>query len=433
MPSQYSIEGHIIRFPVPPAPENRRSMLGFACDPIPHVRVGLIGLGMRGPGAVDRFLELEDASIVAICDLYPAPVEEARKRLVEGGAPEPKLFIGPDGYKRLCEEEGIDLVYVAVPWHLHTPIALYAMEHGKHVALEVPAATTVAECWALVDTAERTRRHCMMLENSCYDFFELSCLHMVQQGLFGEIVHAEGAYCHNLNSYWDRYRDDWSMKQTAAHRGDLYPTHGLGPICQALGIHRGDKLDLLVAMDSSAIAGQAIADARYGKGSLTFENGDLTATLMRTRKGKTLLLERSIVTPRPYSRMYQLCGTKGYAGKYPVPEILLGEEATECMEAAERDALLQRYRHPILEGLEEKARTVGGHGGIDYIMDYRLIYCLHHGLPLDQDVYDAAEWSSVVELTEASLRNGCLPVEMPDFTRGEWDRLQGVRFATAPK
>ena len=431
MPSDYRIEGHIIRFPAPPAPEGRQSMLGFACAPIEHVRVGLIGLGMRGPGAVDRFLELEDASIVALCDLYPAPAEEARQRLEQAGAPSPKVFTGPDGYKRLCEEADIDLVYVAVPWHLHTPIAIYAMEHGKHVALEVPAATTVAECWALVDTAERTRRHCMMLENSCYDFFELSCLHMVQQGVFGEIVHAEGAYCHNLNSYWDRYRDDWSMQQTAAHRGDLYPTHGLGPLCQDLGIHRGDRIETLVAMDSAAIAGQAVADARYGKGSLVFENGDNTTTLMRTLKGKTLLLERSIVTPRPYSRMYQLCGTKGYASKYPVPEILLGEDATECMEPEERDALLQRYRHPILEGLEEKARTVGGHGGIDFIMDYRLIYCLHHGLPLDQDVYDAAEWSSVVELTEASLRNGCLPVEMPDFTRGEWDRLQGVRFATA--
>ena len=406
-------------------------MLGFACAPIPHVRVGLIGLGMRGPGAVDRFLQLEDASIVALCDLYPEPAEEARDRLVQGGAPAPRLHIGPDAYQRLCQEEDIDLVYVAVPWQLHTPIALYAMEHGKHVALEVPAATTVAECWALVDTAERTRRHCMMLENSCYDFFELSCLNMVQQGVFGEIVHAEGAYCHNLNSYWDRYRDDWSMKQTAARRGDLYPTHGLGPLCQDLSIHRGDRLETLVAMDSAAIAGQAVADARYGKGAIVFENGDNTTTLLRTRKGKTILLERSIVTPRPYSRMYQLCGTKGYASKYPVPEILLGETAAECMPPEERDALLQRYRHPILEGLEEKARTVGGHGGIDFIMDYRLIYCLHHGLPLDQDVYDAAEWSSVVELTEASLRNGCLPVEIPDFTRGEWDRLQGVRFASA--
>ena len=316
------------------------------------------------------------------------------------------------------------------------------MEHGKHVAIEVPAATSIKECWDLVNTSERTRKHCMMLENCCYDFFELTCLNMIQQGVFGEVVHVEGSYCHNLDPYWDQYQGDWRMTYNKDHHGDVYPTHGIGPVCQDINIHRGDKMNVLVSMDTDAFNGQEIADKRYGKGVVEkYANGDNTMTFIRTEKGKTILVEHNVVTPRPYNRMYQVTGTKGFANKYPNEGLALGADmvkapvayddldAEEYMSDAERDALMAAYEHPIAKGIAEKAKQVGGHGGMDFIMDYRLIYCLHHGLPLDQDVYDAAEWSSLVELTEVSINHGSMPIVMPDFTRGEWNKLNGLHFA----
>ncbi len=443
-PYGYTIKNNQIVYNTPPRPADQQSMLGFAAEPIEHVRIGLVGLGDRGSGAVYRFPYLEDATLVALCDLYQDRVDRAQGILEKCGAPRAiHEFTGPEGYKQLCELDDVDLVYLAVPWQLHTPIAVYAMEHGKHVAIEVPAATSIKECWQLVNTSERTRRHCMMLENCCYDFFELTCLNMAQNGLFGEVVHTEGSYCHNLDPYWDNYQGDWRMLYNREHSGDVYPTHGIGPVCQVLNIHRGDKMDYLVAMDTDAFAGQAKADERYGKGVVEkYANGDNTSTLIRTRAGKTILIEHSVVTPQPYSRMYQIQGTKGYANKYPNSGLALGSDAVKdvaydnldaerYMSAAERDAIMDAYKYPFVTEIEDLARKVGGHGGMDFIMDYRLIYCLHNGLPLDQDVYDAAEWSSLVELTEQSVRHGSMPVVLPDFTRGEWNKTQGIHFATA--
>ena len=439
----YTIKDNQIVYNTPARPADQQSMLGFAAEPIEHVRVGLVGLGDRGTGAVYRFPYIEDATIVALCDLMPERVERAQGILEELGAPRALYeFSGEEGYKQLCERDDIDLVYLAVPWQLHTPIAVYAMEHGKHVAIEVPAATSIKECWDLVNTSERTRKHCMMLENCCYDFFELTCLNMIQQGLFGEVVHVEGSYCHNLEPYWDQYQGDWRMTYNKDHHGDVYPTHGIGPVCQDINIHRGDKMNVLVSMDTDAFNGQEIADKRYGKGVVEkYANGDNTMTFIRTEKGKTILVEHNVVTPRPYNRMYQVTGTKGFANKYPNEGLALGADmvkapvayddldAEEYMSDAERDALMAIYEHPIAKGIAEKAKQVGGHGGMDFIMDYRLIYCLHHGLPLDQDVYDAAEWSSLVELTEVSINHGSMPIVMPDFTRGEWNKLDGLHFA----
>ena len=439
----YTIKDNQIVYNTPARPADQQSMLQFAAEPIEHVRVGLVGLGDRGTGAVYRFPYIEDATIVALCDLMPERVERAQGILEELGAPRALYeFSGEEGYKELCQRDDIDLVYLAVPWQLHTPIAVYAMEHGKHVAIEVPAATSIKECWDLVNTSERTRKHCMMLENCCYDFFELTCLNMIQQGVFGEVVHVEGSYCHNLDPYWDQYQGDWRMTYNKDHHGDVYPTHGIGPVCQDIDIHRGDKMNVLVSMDTDAFNGQEIADKRYGKGVVEkYANGDNTMTFIRTEKGKTILVEHNVVTPRPYNRMYQVTGTKGFANKYPNEGLALGADmvkapvayddldAEEYMSDAERDALMALYEHPIAKGISEKAKEVGGHGGMDFIMDYRLIYCLHHGLPLDQDVYDAAEWSSLVELTEVSINHGSMPIVMPDFTRGEWNKLDGLHFA----
>lgn len=441
----YMIKDGIAVYNTPERPADQISMIGFAVDPIDTVRIGFIGLGMRGPSAIDRFTYIDGVETVAICDLYPEKLEPVQRLLERRGKARAAEYSGEDGWKELCEREDIDLVYIVTPWLTHVPMSVYAMEHGKHVAVEVPAAVNVNECWQLVNTAERTRRHCMMLENCVYDFFELTTLNMAQQGLFGEIIHTEGAYIHNLDPFWNEYQDNWRYEYNKQHRGDIYPTHGMGPACWALDIHRGDRMKTLIAMDTDAFNGKKLAQ-KHGEES--YLNGDHTTTLIRTEKGKTIEIQHNVVTPRPYNRMYQVEGTEGFANKYPYAgfsirtmgrQIEGSEDGKALFENLDgesyvsremHDALMAEYQHPITrEGsLVETAKRVGGHGGMDFIMDYRLIYCLRNGLPLDQDVYDAAEWSCLGELTRVSIENGNIPVAMPDFTRGEWDKTDGLKL-----
>ncbi|MBR0030367.1 MAG: Gfo/Idh/MocA family oxidoreductase [Bacteroidales bacterium] len=431
----------IIRTQVPSRPAGQQDMIQFAAEPIPDVGIGVVGLGMRGGDAVERLCFVPGCHVAAVCDVE-SDRAQASLRYLEGKGLKANAYSGEEfSYRALCEDPSVDLVYICTDWMHHVPVALYAMEHGKHVAIEVPSAETLQACWDLVDTSERTRRHCMILENCCYDFFELTALAMAQAGVFGEIIHAEGAYLHNLDPYWKRYWNNWRLEFNKQHRGDLYPTHGFGPVCQALNIHRGDRLLTLVAMDTDPFNGPKHESARTGEPCKDFAGGDVTTTMIRTAKGKTILLEHDVMTPRPYSRMYQLVGTDGYAGKYPVQQICLREEGAESVDyqnlGREKvytgDALkelMARYPNPVLTPeLEATAKEVGGHGGMDFIMDYRLIYCLNKGLPLDMDVYDLAEWCCVTELSRISLEHGCAPVEVPDFTRGAWNRVKGFSYA----
>ena len=317
------------------------------------------------------------------------------------------------------------------------------MECGKHVAIEVPAAMTMEDIWALINKAEEKRLHCMMLENCVYDFFEMTTLAMAQEGAFGEVIHAEGSYQHNLDPFWDGYWNNWRMDYNQKHRGDVYPTHGIGPICQVLNIHRGDRMKSLVSMDTKSFNGIKLMEKRSGEPCTEFANGDQTCTLISTELGKTMLIEHDVMTPRPYSRMYQLVGTEGYASKYPwelycfrdIPEGPI--DAKSILEekvyvGEELEAVQSGYHNPILTPeLKQLALEVGGHGGMDYIMDYRLIYCLRNGLPLDMDVYDLAEWCCLGPLSALSLENGSMPVEIPDFTRGAWNQIQGFHYALA--
>ena len=436
----YRIKDGVIVFDEPAPAKGQEDMLLFAADPIDTVRTGFIGLGMRGPDAVRRFTYIDGAKVVALCDLEADRVARSQEILAGRGKPAAAKYSGEDGWKQLCERDDIDLVYICTNWQTHVEMAVYAMECGKHVAVEVPAAMSVAECWRLVDTSERTRKHCMMLENCVYDFFELTCLNMAQQGLFGEVLHAEGAYIHNLEPFWDYYHDNWRLDFNQKHSGDVYATHGFGPDCQVLNIHRGDKLEYLVSMDTKSVIGLEVAKEKMGVD--TFANGDQTSTLVKTRNGKTVLIQHNVYTPRPYDRMYQLVGTKGFADKYPNSAFAF--EPDQIADAAAeydnlsshsyvprevRDSLMAKYKHPIAKEIEEKAREVGGHGGMDFIMDYRLVWCLRNGKPLDMDVYDAAEWSCLGELTAASIANGSKPVKIPDFTRGRWNKVDGLKLA----
>lgn len=433
-----------IKLPVPERPEGATDLIGFVVDPIDTVRVGFVGLGMRGSDAVERYVYVPGSKIAAICDIEPEKVERSLKYLEEHGVETPAAYSGEEeSWKAVCENPDIDLVYIATDWKHHVPIALYAMENGKHVAIEVPSALTMDDIWALVNTAEKNRLHCMMLENCVYDDFELNTLNMAQNGLFGEILHTEGSYIHNLSDFWDYYWNNWRMDYNREYRGDVYPTHGAGPAFQLLDIHRGDKVNILVSMDTKS-AGLPLWLEKNGKESQgEFANGDHTMTMMRTENGKTIHIQHDVVNPRPYSRMYQLTGTKGFANKYPVsgyafePEQIAADSipdhenlsAHKFITADQEAALTEQYRHPILKEIGEMAKKVGGHGGMDFVMDYRLIYCLNNGLPLDMDVYDLAEWCAITPLSQLSIENGSAPVEMPDFTRGAWNKVKGYRHA----
>ena len=435
----------VIRTQTPERPAGQEDMIGYAAPAIDTVRVGFVGVGARGKDAVRRFHEVPWSKVAAICEVTQDRADSALSYL--GRAVEnpqsPRVYVGPEAYRELCASPDIDLVYICTDWLHHVPVALCAMENGKHAAIEVPSALTLQDCWDLVNASERTRKHCVILENCCYDFFELSALELARQGLLGEIVHAEGAYHHNLDPYWDKYKDDWRLQYNAAHKGDLYPTHGLGPVAQVLGINRGDRFTTLVAMETAAIAGPQTYKRLRGKECDSFQNGDLTCTLLRTERERSVLIEHDVLTPRPYNRMYQLVGTKGYAAKYPVQQIFLAQEVSDSIglgydtRGGHReypkeyvDKLREMYPHPVLDAeLEEAAKRVGGHGGMDYIMDYRLIYCLHYGLPVDMDVYDLASWCCLAELGSISIKAGCAPVEVPDFTRGGYLKRQGMKYA----
>ena len=336
----------------PPRPAGQTDVVGLTCEPIETVRIGFIGLGARGTEAIRRFTYQKGIQVKALCDLNQFRVDSCQNMLSRANMPEATTYYGSeDVWKQVCERDDIDLIYIATDWIHHAPMMIYAMEHGKHVACEVPAAMTLDEIWKVIDTAERTRKHCMMLENCVYDFFEITTLNMAQQGLFGNITHVKGAYNHCLYDIWPDYNADWRMQYNMAHRGDVYPTHGMGPACQLLDIHRGDRMKYLVAMDSDPVS---------------------------------------------------------------LPDYLDKHGRTE-------DA----------KNFQNGAKEVGGHGGMDFIMDSRRIYCLHNGLPLDMDVYDLAEWCSLIPLTKLSIENGSVPVEVPDFTRGAWNKIQGYRHAFA--
>lgn len=423
-------------FPEPAREVGQKDVLELRCDPIETVRIGFIGLGMRGSQAIKRYTNIKGVEIKAICDIVKSNVKKSQKKLEENGFPKADEYTDPTGWQEICKRDDIDLIYICTDWGSHTKMATYAMEQGKHVAVEVPAAITIDECWQLVNTAEKTQRHCMQLENCVYDFFELTTHNMAKQGLFGEVVHVEGAYIHDLRwlnfddttGYWNM----WRLKENEKRNGNLYPTHGFGPLCHILNIHRGDKMEYVTSLSSNQFGMTEYAIEKFGKDSdfakREYKNGDMNTSLIKTAKGKSMMIQHDVTSPRPYSRIHLVSGTKGFARKWPEKRIALEPNGHHFLTDEETEKTLKKYQHPITKEIGDVARKVGGHGGMDFIMDYRLIYCLHNGLPLDQDVYDAAEWSALAELSEKSVANNGIPIKVPDFTRGAWNKLKEVTY-----
>lgn len=399
------------------------------------VRVGFVGLGHQGTSHVENFLRIEGAEIRALCDVVPAKVTRAQQLLATAGrAPAAEYTRGPRDFQRLCATAELDLVFTATPWELHAPVCLSAMQHDKHAATEVPMAPTLDECWQLVEASERTRRHCVMMENCCYDRAEMMILNMVRQGLFGELLHAECGYLHDLRELklTDFYEGRWRVAHSIRRNGDLYPTHGLGPVAQWLDVNRGNQFEYLVSVGSDARGLAGWAAEHLGPASSAAQQryllSDVVTTIVRTRREQTIVITHDTNLPRPYSRNILLQGTRGVVRKYPEAKIHV-EGRSRAHQWDDLATYREQYEHPVWRALEERSRGAG-HGGMDFIEDYRLVQCLKAGEPTDMDVYDGAAWSAVSELSERSIQGRGRPIDFPDFTRGAWRGREPLGIVT---
>ena len=415
-------------------------MQGFRVKQLKRIRLGIVGLGQRGDVAMPRLAVLPGVEIVALCDFHPERVAYEQKFLREHGYSEAKhTFTGREGYKALCQLD-LDVVYNTTDWEHHAEVALEAMRNGKHVFTEVPAVTSVEQAWEMIETAEKAKLHCMMLENCCYGETELLFLNLCRMGKIGDLVHGEAAYIHDLremcytdpniaNPYWEGngYENFWRLRRDSAHRGNQYPTHGLGPVCQYMNINRGDRMEYLVSLESRQANFEAYARANFPADSWKAKNrvvmGDMNTTLVRTALGRSIMIQHDVSSPRPYSRLNTITGTKGILADYPFRigwEEKSGAGVHKFFPDEKAKEMREKFAHPYARTAMEIARKVGGHGGIDFMMDLRWAYCLQNGLPLDMDVYDLASWSTINELSERSVLNRSSSVDIPDFTRGGW-------------
>jgi predicted dehydrogenase len=396
----------------------------FSVAPIKTVRVAFVGVGGMGSAHVRNYMKLEGVEIKAVCDIVPAKVERIQKWCTDAGRPKPTGYSkGNYDFVRLCETEDVDVVFTATPWEWHVPVCLAAMKNGKHAATEVPAAVSLDECWQLVETSEKLQKHCIMMENCCYDYEEMMIFNMVRQGLFGELIHAEGAYNHDLRDIKFASEGEalWRTAHSIKRDGNLYPTHGLGPIAQYMDINRGDQFDYMVSMSSLSRGLNLYAAEKFGatdpRATQKYKLGDVNVSMIRTKAGRTITLVHDCNLPRPYTRINMIQGTKGIAQKWPNQIHIEGKSPKHDWEPLEN--YKAEYEHPLWRKLREQS-SGAGHGGMDFIEDYRFVECLHKGEPLDMDVYDAAAWSCISELSERSVANRSRSMDIPDFTRGRW-------------
>ena len=417
---------------------NGGAMQGFTCAPLKKIRVGVAGIGRRGGWATERLSQIPGVTVSALCDLAQFRLNEGQEAIQKSRKGQAKAaeFLGPDAWKAMCESDLVDMVYITLPWELHVPVACYAMRHGKHCAIEVPCCMSEDECWELVETAEETRRHCVPLENCCYGEEELFALNLCRSGVLGTLVHAEGAYIHDLcaenfaeiegSKFFTEYRGTWNrwrLKWNTKLNGNPYPTHGFGPVCQYMNINRGDKLDYLVSLSSDEFRLTEFAKATFGPDSpeakTKYALGDVNTSVIKTALGRSIMVQHDVSLPRPYNRINLIAGTKGILRDYPL-RVALYPHAHDWMKEEELAALKEKYTHPLYKTAGEIAKKVGGHGGMDFMMDLRWAYCLQNGLPMDADVYDAATWSVLTGLAAKSIAKRSSAVDIPDFTRGNW-------------
>ncbi|QIP83060.1 Gfo/Idh/MocA family oxidoreductase [Streptomyces sp. Tu 2975] len=424
---------------VDPAPRRRpgqKSMIDVAFEPYRTVRVGVIGLGNRGHGMSEGWSVVPGCTVTAVCDIRAERAKRTADRLAATGKPRPAEYGGSDeSFARMLERDDIDLVYIATPWEFHYQQGRAALLAGKHVIVELPIATGLDELWDLVDTSERTRRHLILSENCSYGRNELAMLKMAHEGLFGDVTNGHGGYLHDLRAllfsdtyYTDAWRRLWHTRSTAS----FYAMHGLAPIAAAMDINRGDRMTVLRA---TATEPKGLADYRerfvprsHPSWRETYINGDLVTCLIDTAKGRVIRAEHDVSSPRPYSRINSLAGSRGifedYAGTSTTGGRIYVEPDHGGHSWRDFDTYRKEFDHWLWKKIGDDAANNGGHGGMDYVLQWRTVQLMRAGLVPDIDVYDSAAWCAPVPLSVKSLAAGGRPVEVPDFTRGSWVNLR---------
>jgi len=420
------------------APGAKRSVMGLVKPKMDKIRFGIIGVGERGGSLTKTLLPVEGAEITAICDIY-APALETSVAVVEKATGKRPAAItgGVEAFKGLIDRHDVDAVIIATPWEWHTRMALYSIAAGKETFVEVPAATTIEDCWALVEAAEAKQVNCMMMENCCYGRSELMVLNMVRAGVFGELTHGEGAYIHNLRYKLKDFIGEgtWRAEWYTKRRANSYPTHGLGPIAQYMNINRGDRFDFLVSTSSPARSWGAYAEREFPADSPRrkqhFVMADMNTSIIQTVQGRSIMVQHDVSTPRPYSRHNLIQGVKGTFAGYP-DRIAIDKGGNEFEEwTTDLTEYKNKYDSVLWKNLEKEMRaSPDAHGGMDFVMLWRIVYCLRNGLPLDQNVYDGAAWSAPFDLSEQSVRDRSRPKDFPDFTRGQWKSAPPLTIET---
>ncbi len=402
-------------------------------------RLGFIGVGLRGREHLRLALQRNDTEIVAICDIDPQAVALSQDLIKQAGRDEAAVFSEGDfAFLKLLERDDIDGVVIATPWLWHTPMAVATMKAGKYAGVEVSAANTLEECWDLVNTSEETGMPCMILENVCYRRDVMAVLNMVRQGLFGELIHLECGYQHDLRHV--KFNDGrqpygggvefgekgfseakWRTLHSVTRNGDLYPTHGVGPVAEYLNINRGNRFVSLTSTASKArglhkyIVDQAGEDHPNAK--VRFKLGDVVTTVIQTALGETIVVRHDTNLPRPYSLGFRVQGTDGLWMDLNDGIYVEGTSPAHRWEAAA--PYLERYDHPLWKRYAPRAEGAG-HGGMDFFVCHAFVESVKRQVPPPLDAYDAAAWSAVTPLSEQSIASGGAPQLFPDFTRGRW-------------
>lgn len=409
----------------PPRPAAAASMKGVPFARHEVVRFGIVGTGLRGRSVLSELLAIEGVRIVAVADLVPEKMARAVKMCTDAGQAAPATYAGERGFEQLVARDDLDYVYTATPWEWHVPVLLAALRAGKHCGAECPIGTTLKDLWALVDASERHQRHCQQLENCNYGYNEMLVNRLVHDGVLGEVQHGAAAYIHDLRTILFEDRDEglWRRAWHTRVNGNLYPTHGLGPVAWYMDIHKGDRMTTLVSMSTeerglSLHREATVADRDDPKWRERYVTGDLNTSLIRTAKGRMIHLQHDVSSPRPYSRLNAVAGTKGVFEDYPPRIYVEGKGASHRWAAI--DDWKQSHEHPLWTRVGELARRKGGHGGMDFIMAYRLVETMREGLVPDIDVYDSAAWSAPMPLSQMSVAKDSAPMRFPDFTRGRW-------------
>ena len=392
------------------------------------VRIASVGLNGRGLGQTLTIIDIPGVEVVAVCDVHQDLCDQAAREVEKNCGKRPATYTD---YKKMLEVGGFDAVLCCTTWITHAEIAAASMKAGYHVGFEVGGFSDVEEAWELVRTAEEAGRICMMLENCCYCLNELTLFNMVKQGMFGEIVHCTGGYCHDLRDeiLYGKVLRHGRLKNFIHRNGELYPTHQLGPISKLLGLNRGNRVLTLTSVSTKARGLSSYLPKTKGLDYLKeeeFREGDVVDTILTCANGETVLLTHECSLPRPYSRKYTIHGTKGTFEEGPFgPAVFFDKSSGEldCIYAdhpwAHFEEFRDKYEHPLWK--EYKAQGVKpGHDGVDWLVLSAFIESVRIGKEPPIDVYDGALWGVITALSEQSVAMGGATVPVPDFTRGKW-------------